>query len=331
MKRYLKQAGNWIGLLLLTDLGFIFVIWIMRREAMKYMVPFIILFTLLVCVMGIFMDYYRRQKTERILMQFLDTPTERVRDELVTRLGESSVIDMAYKKLVEQSAMINEKTVELASYREYIESWVHEAKTPLALSTLVLDNHMDEMSPYVYARMNYISHQLNEDVERILFYARLQTDHTDIKFSKFSLDGCIMEVLQEYQPFFEEKKIKVNTGIAPIEVVSDRKIVFFMLSQLIDNAVKYADEKEGELFISLNGVEDKVHLGIYNNGEGVPPEDTPFIFDKGFTGGHPNRQKATGMGLYLVRQYAEKICVQLGLDKYIPYETGFGIELIFSL
>lgn len=331
MAKYLKQAGNWIGLLLLTDVGFIFVTWIIRREAMKYMVLFVFLFTVLVCAMGIFMDYHRRQRTERILMQFLEAPTEGIRDELVRRFGDSEVIETAYKKLVEQAAVINEKTVELASYREYIESWVHEAKTPLALSTLVLDNHKDEMSPYVYTRMNYIQHQLNEDVERILFYARLQIEHTDIKFTGFSLDACVLEVLQEYQPFFEEKKIKVRTDIAPIEVVSDRKIVFFMLSQLIDNAVKYADGKEGELFVSLNGVEDKVHLGIYNNGEGVPLEDAPFIFDKGFTGGHPNRQKATGMGLYLVRQYAEKICVLLGQDKYIPYESGFGIELIFSL
>ncbi|MCM1273618.1 MAG: HAMP domain-containing histidine kinase [Clostridium sp.] len=331
MIKYLKQAGNWIGLLLLTDVGFIFVVWIMRREAMKYMVPFIILFTALVASVGIFMDIHRRQKTERIIMQLLEAPTERVRDELVSRLGNREIIDAVYKKLVEQSAMVNERTVELMSYREYIESWVHEAKTPLALSTLVLDNHRDEMSPYVYARMNYISHQLGEDVERILFYARLQTDHTDIKYTKFLLDECILEVLHEYKPFFEEKKIKVRTDISLIEVVSDRKIVFFMLSQLIDNAVKYADEKEGELFISLNNVEDKVHLGIYNNGEGVLSEDAPFIFDKGFTGGHPNRQKATGMGLYLVKKYAEKICVALGSDNYIPYETGFGIELIFTL
>ena len=78
-------------------------------------------------------------------------------------------------------------------------------------------------------------------------------------------------------------------------------------------------------------MDDKVHLGIYNNGEGVPEEDAPFIFDKGFTGGHPNKQKATGMGLYLVKKYAEKICVTIHQDKYIPYDSGFGIVIIFTL
>ncbi len=329
--KFMKRAGNWIGLLLLTDMVFIFVVWIMRSDAMPYMLPFILLFTLLVCAMGIFIDYHRRQKTEEIIQQFLKTPTEEIKNELIQRFGAGKVIDAAYETLREQSSAINEKTIELTSYREYIEAWVHEAKTPLSLSTLVLDNHRDEMSPYVYMRMNYIQHQLNEDVERILFYARLQTEHTDSKFIKFPLDECVMEVIREYQPFFDEKKIRISLDVTDIEVLSDRKTVFFMLSQLISNAVKYADEKEGEIFISINRVDDKVHLGIYDNGAGVQAEDAPFIFDKGFTGGHPSKQKATGMGLYLVKKYAEKICVNVYQDKYIPFDSGFGIVLVFTL
>lgn len=329
--KFMKRAGNWIGLLLLTDMTFIFVVWIMRSDAMLYMLPFILLFTVLVCSMGIFADYHRWQKTEEIIGKFLKTPTEEIRIELIQRLGAGKVIDAAYETLREQLSVINEKTVELTSYREYIEAWVHEAKTPLSLSTLVLNNHRDEMSPYVYMRMNYIQHQLNEDVERILFYARLQTDHTDSKFIKFPLDECVMEVVREYQPFFDEKKIKISLDVTDIDVLSDRKTIFFMLSQLISNAIKYADEKEGEIFISINKVDDKVHLGIYDNGQGVPAEDAPFIFDKGFTGGHPNKQKATGMGLYLVKKYAEKICVTVHQDKYIPFDSGFGIVLIFTL
>lgn len=76
--------------------------------------------------------------------------------------------------------------------------------------------------------------------------------------------------------------------------------------------------------------EDQICLGIYNNGEGVPAEDMPFLFDKGFTGNHPSRQKATGMGLYLVHKYAEKLCLKVSL---VPsfYHPGFGILLVFSL
>lgn len=262
---------------------------------------FLFLFTALTCVVGLLAEYRHGKKEEEILHA---------------------------NRLFTESAQINEKETELMEYREYIEAWVHEAKTPLALSALVLNNHRDEMSPYVYARMNYIQHRLNEDVERILFYARLQADHTDCKFTKFRPDECVTEVIAEYRTFLEEKNIAVSLDLKPLTVVSDRKVVFFMLSQLIDNAVKYAD---AEVFISMYQEGDKVHLGIYNNGDGVPPEDMPFIFDKGFTGNRPNRQKATGMGLYLVRKYAEKLCVEVKIDSNIPYENGFGIKMIFTL
>ena len=52
--KFTKRAGIWIVLLLLTDLVFIFVVWIMRSDAMQYMLPFILLYNLLVCAVGIF-------------------------------------------------------------------------------------------------------------------------------------------------------------------------------------------------------------------------------------------------------------------------------------
>ena len=140
-----------------------------------------------------------------------------------------------------------------------------------------------------------------------------------------------MEVLDEYHELTEENHILLTLELKPLTIVSDRKIVLFMVSQIVGNAVKYADGNEGKIAVIMCGDQDKVHLSIYNNGEGVPPEDAAFVFDKGFTGSHSNRQRATGMGLYLVQKYAEKLCVQVGLDDKLPYDTGFGIELIFVL
>lgn len=145
------------------------------------------------------------------------------------------------------------------------------------------------------------------------------------------MDDCAMEVLNEFRMFMKEKNLSLDLDLEQSEVVSDRQIVSFMLSQLIGNAVKYADSRDGKISLSLQRIKDKIRLAIYNNGEGVPPEDAPFIFDKGFTGNYPNRQKATGMGLYLVRKYAEKLCAEVTLVSHIPFENSFGIELVFVL
>lgn len=331
MKRLIKRAWHWILLLLSTDVVFIFVTWIIRREAIRYMSLFLLLFTLLVLAVGLFAEMYRGRKDEAALLDFFENPDDKTREILLERFENSEAVRTLCTRFLAERAFANEKTVELSEYRDYIESWVHEVKTPLSLSTLVLGNHKDEMSPYVYTRWNYIQHQLNENLERILYYARLQAEHSDIKFTRFLLDECVEEVLSEYRAFVEEKKIMMTVDLSPLETVSDRRIVLFILSQLFSNAVKYADSSDGRISITMERDRDKIYLRIYNNGEGVLPEDMPFIFDKGFTGSYPGRQKATGMGLYLVRKYAEKLCVEVGSDSHIPYESGFGIELVFHL
>lgn len=331
MKRLIKRSWHWIALFLVTDAVFIFATWIIRREAIRYMSQFLLMFTAIALAAGLFAEFCRQRKDEAVLLDFLSLSNDQTKEELLQRFRGSEAFSMFCAQFLSELSLVNEKTVELTQYREYIEAWVHEAKTPLSLSTLVLENHRDEMSPYVYTRLNYIQHQLNEDVERILYYARLQAEHSDIKFTRFSLDECVKEVVSEYSTFTEERNIFVTCRLQHFEVISDRKIVLFMLSQLIGNAVKYADGSRGEIAVSTGQEGDKIYLGIYNNGDSVPPEDAPFIFDKGFTGSNPNRQKATGMGLYLVRKYAEKLCVEVRLDTGIPYDCGFGIVLIFTL
>lgn len=331
MKQFLKQAKHWIVLLFLTDAVFVFATWIIRRDAMKYMSLFLFLFTVLAMAAGLAAELHRQRKDEAALMNFLEASDDKTLEILLERFGNSKTIRTLCMRVLSEQSLVNEKTVELSEYREYIEAWVHEVKTPLSLSALVLGNHRSEISPYVYTRLNYIQSQLNENIERILYYARLQADHSDIKFIRFSLDKCVKDVLSEYHPFIDEKKIRLTVDLIPLEVVSDRRIVSFILSQLFSNAVKYADSSEGRISVGMRQEGDKIHLEIYNNGEGVPSEDIPFIFDKGFTGSHPNRQKATGIGLYLVRKYAEMLCTEVQTVSGIPYESGLGIELVFTL
>jgi len=295
------------------------------------MALFFFLFTAFVLAIGLWADYHRQRKDEAALIDFLESPDERTRDGILERFHYGEGCRRLCGQVFSDQALINEKTVELSEYQDYIEAWVHEVKTPLSLSTLVLNNHKDEMPPYVYARLNYAQHKISEDVERILFYARLQAKHSDLKFTRFRLDECVSEVVDEYLPYMEEENILLTLDLNPLEVVSDRRTVAFMVSQLLSNAVKYTDGSDGKISAAIGQDGDEIRLAIYNSGDGVLPEDMPFIFDKGFTGSYPNRQKATGMGLYLVRKYAEKLCVKVSLDDDIPYERGFGIELRFVL
>ena len=123
----------------------------------------------------------------------------------------------------------------------------------------------------------------------------------------------------------------VLAELEPLTVVTDQRVLRFMLTQLLSNAMKYADETLGRVSVSVWQEGDRVVLAVRDNGSGVPPEDAPFLFDKGFTGSHPERQKATGMGLYLVKKYARSLCVEVALEPGSTSGKGFGIVLRFSL
>ncbi|MCI8370789.1 MAG: HAMP domain-containing histidine kinase [Lachnospiraceae bacterium] len=331
MKHLWKRFWYWMVLLFSTDVVFIFSVWLVRREVLVYLSLFFVLFTCLVLAAGIWLSWRCRQKDEAVLMHFLEQPQEQAREELLARFGSDGAVSQLCMQLLDGQSLVNEKTVELDEYRSYIEGWVHEAKTPLSLSTLVLNNHQEEMSPYVYARLHYIQHQLQEDVERILYYARLQAEHPDLRFGHVQLEECVQEAAEEYQVFLQENRILLTLELQPAEVVTDRKIVMFLLSQLLSNAVKYADSREGKVHLSVFERGELVFAQVCNNGQGVAPEDVPFLFDKGFTGSCPNRQKATGMGLYLTRKYAQKLCVEVRILEELPFESGFGVELVFRV
>ncbi len=329
MRFLIKRAAHWLLLFLLTDAAALFAVWILRPEAFWYLTLFLFLFTVISLAAGIYAEYRSSRKDAALLSRFFETPDEQNCAELLAHFNGSKTAAALCHQVLSLQALANEKTVGLAEYRSYIEGWVHEAKTPLALSTMLLENHKDEIPPYLYTRLSYVQHQLSQDVERILYYARLQADHPDIRFQRFSLDECVREIFSEYEPFLKEKHISAALSLNPAEVDSDPKIVSFMLSQLLSNAVKYADPKDGKISAGIREADGSVSLLLCNNGAGAALEDEPFLFDKGFTGSRPNQQNATGMGLYLVRKYGQKLCVTVRLSREIPYESGFGIEMIF--
>ncbi len=331
MKRILKRSGHWIWIFILTDGIFIFVTWMANPDSLKYMLPFLLLFSLIAVITGEMLDRKQKEKDKEAVSAFLETSDEKAADKLADYFNDDQTAEEAIREYMRAIHLVKDTGSRMNDYQEYIEAWVHEVKTPISLMELMLENHKDEMSSYVYQRIRYAEHQLMEDAERILYYSRLDAEHPDFRLETFSLSECVTEKIEEYRPFCLEKGIDLKYDLEPVKVVSDRRIASFMFSQLMSNAVKYADTDKGRIIISVVRKGDNIILDICNNGTGVLPEDRPFLFDKGFTGSHPDRQKATGMGLYLVRKYAEKLGITVQLDEEIPFAKGFGTALIFHL
>lgn len=330
----LKSGTPWLVLLLISNLFFSFVAWLAAPEFFEKIVLMLLLFTAMVVFVGYWINHRKQKKQKEALQAFLAFPDDETEQLLLKTTDKSwhPVIRTISSQMRQQMQIINDKQLELKNYQEFIEAWTHEIKTPLFLATLVLDNHKDEMSPYVYKRMKHVRHSINGNVEKILYYARLHADHKDYKLEKIVLSDFLQECLADFRAIAEEKSVDLKFDVPPVQVVSDKRVLAFMVSQLLSNAFKYTAKENG--VVSIVSWEDadedkKIHLAIRDNGKGVPKEDAPFLLDKGFTGEHPDRQNATGMGLYLMKKYAEALSIEISIGEISTSGNGFEIELIF--
>ncbi len=341
MRICLKMRLHWLILLLLSDLFFTFLVWLANPGALRSLAFIILLYTLLAAAAGCAVERIKVSVKLKAWEAYFERQGEYGEQELlaVTDKVWHKAIQEAFGLLNAERMQNSERQQELLSYQEFIEAWTHEVKTPLSLSELVLENRREEMSDHVYRRMQYVQRMVGMDVERILYYARLHAEHVDYKFERIFLPECVKDVLEEFSGVAEEKGVAVRVETAPSWIVSDRRVIGFMLSQILGNAFKYTKKTGGT--VEIAGWEDqgegkekekgKIHLAVRDNGEGAPQEDVPFLFDKGFTGSHPGRQNATGMGLYFVKKYAEILAVDVRVEEERLPAGGFGIELIFPV
>lgn len=210
-------------------------------------------------------------------------------------------------------------------YREYIETWVHEVKTPIASAELIIENHQTPVTLSLGEEIDQIERYVNQ----ALFYSRSNGVEKDYVIKKTRLQDLVNPVIRKTAKTFISQKIRLSTSGLDLEVFTDPKWTDFILGQLLDNSLKYLDYSSpipAEIIVSgaCNGAE--MLLSIADNGIGIPPEDIDRIFDKGFTGsnGRQNSAKATGIGLYLCK----KLCQKLGLGLSVESVPGCGTTAI---
>lgn len=206
---------------------------------------------------------------------------------------------------------------DMGEYREYIETWIHEVKTPIAAARLCLENHPGPLADSVEDSL----FQIEGYVEQALFYARSGAVDRDYAVRALPLNQAVSAALRRYARPLIEAGFRVELGNLDAVVCSDGKWVEFILGQLISNSLKYRASSP-KLVFSQEVKRDGVVLSLLDNGPGIPPEDLPRVFDKGFTGANGRKlsTRSTGLGLYLCK----KLCARLGLGLSLSCPPGGG-------
>ncbi|OBR92927.1 sensor histidine kinase GraS [Clostridium ragsdalei P11] len=213
-----------------------------------------------------------------------------------------------------------------ADYREYIETWVHEIKTPIASTKLILENNQNEVTNKIDSQLD----RIEGFVEQVLYYSRSNNVSKDYIIKQISLDNAVRNVAKRNYRDFIHKKIKLDIKDIDEIVYTDGKWVEFIINQIIGNSIKYSSTKDPMIIIYSAKKANVVMLTIEDNGVGIVDRDINRVFENGFTGENGRKfSKSTGMGLYL----CEKLCSKLGLKISINSDINKGtkVTLIFPL
>lgn len=208
-------------------------------------------------------------------------------------------------------------------YREYIETWVHEVKTPISSSKLIIENNRNETT----LNLNEELSKIENYVEQALFYSRSNTVEKDYVIKQTTLKELVNSALKKYSALLIESKVHVETSALDKIVFTDVKWTDFMIGQILMNSIKY---RKGNPYLKICGLQNanSVTLILEDNGIGIPKKDLGRVFEKGFTGENGRRTaKSTGIGLYLCKKLCDKL--NLGISIASTENSGTMVSLVF--
>ena len=215
-----------------------------------------------------------------------------------------------------KSEMLNQKD----DLNAYFLMWLHQIKTPMTVSKLLLEKPDDNTNTKLKMQLMYIEQYINMAMN----YLKMIDHSTDMDITEVNLDDIIKNLLKKYSLLFIHNHISLEYQSNLTYVISDSQWLTILIEQILSNALKYTENGK----IAIQYLEEKHALEIRDTGIGIRSEDIPKIFDRGYSGfnGRMN-EKSSGLGLYLARKISERLNIQIEVESKLS--KGSIFRLVF--
>lgn len=265
--------------------------------------------------------------TRKAYYKRLEQPMKSL-DESLQETGQVPIAEALDQLLKSQYRLyehrIGEAEAKKDEHMTFIDRWVHQMKTPLSVIDLTAQD-LDEPD----------SSNIREETERIktglstvLYMARLRTIEQDFRIKPVVLEDIVRDVNRENKRFFIRNEVypQLEKQRPQITVESDEKWLLFMMTQLIQNAVKYSAGISRQMIISLYERKGSAIFEVTDFGVGIPEEDQNRIFHAFYTGENGRKyRESTGMGLFLVKEVADYLGHEIEMESIVGQKTTFRI------
>lgn len=230
-------------------------------------------------------------------------------------------------------------------YEMFVNRFAHQMKTPITVIQLLEDElRMSDPAAFTPERIRQLAGSFGEERARLngaintmLYTARLTGFSFDVHMEKVELLSLIRSVVNEHKIQWIRHRLfpRIECEQAQVYIKTDRKWLAFICEQIVRNALQYGikptlkdDKRQVAFVIRIVEVEEGVQVEFIDEGIGIPAEDVWRVFDPFYTGANGRTySRATGMGLYLVKEVADNLGHQISLQSVEGSGTTVSLVL----
>jgi len=213
----------------------------------------------------------------------------------------------------------------------FLLSITHELKTPIAsvklyIETLLKRDLDKEKTTTILKNSLLDMKRLQILVENLLLSAQIESKKFDLSLLENNLSELLNQIIDKYAtPRGIEGRL-INKIQDEIYVDCDKMAIEMLLTNLLDNAIKYSPTNS-PIHIELSQSENKTVLELKDEGEGISAADKKVVFRKFFRAGDENtrKSKGTGLGLFIIKNIVQLHNAQIEILDNSPKGTIFKI------
>ena len=243
-------------------------------------------------------------------------------EEMRARLKESIEVQLQYEE----------------NRKELISNISHDLKTPITAIKGYVEGIRDGVADTPEKMSKYINTiytkagDVDKLIDELFLYSKLDLHRFPFSFTSVNVYQYIDDCIEELQFHLLEKNITINHSSIytnPLYVIADVQQIKRVFINVIENAVKYMDKENGKISIVIKQDANNVIIQVSDNGQGIPSEALPHIFDRFYRVDPARNIVAGGSGLGL--SIAKKIIEEHGGVISANSIEGEGTNMVFTL